>query len=275
MNDLKTRKKAHHLKMVHPKNNDLDKNTLKMTLSKLKDTHYDLLLLEEKLAEITNPKEGLDYSSAMSYLSDKIGTIRQNIREIEVKIKTDDLTGTLSKKGLEELLEKTRKSEFSSGILYVDMMGLKEINDNYGHDRGDLAIKDVATTLRGLIRSKKTESSHGERRFSEENYQPDMIYSMNESDVGRPYEGGDEFIGVLANIKGPKELKIVLERISNHFNEDNISPIAIGATIYNPYEDIERKISCAEEAMYSVKREIHQRKNTSKSSILETDYGIN
>jgi GGDEF domain-containing protein len=275
MNGLKTRKKMHHLKMVHPKNNDLEKNTLKMTLSKLKNTHYDLLLLEEKLVEITSPKEDLDYSSAMLYLSEKIGAIKQNIREIEIKIKTDDLTGTLSKKGLEELLEKTRKSEFSSGILYIDMMGLKEINDNYGHDRGDLAIKDVATTLRGLIRSKKTESLSHERRFSEENYQPDMIYSMNESDIGRPYEGGDEFIGVLANIKGPKELKIVLERISNHFNEDNISPIAIGATIYNPYEDIERKISCAEEAMYSVKREIHQRKNTSKSSILETDYGIN
>tara|TARA_Y100000310_G_scaffold314997_1_gene365051 strand:+ start:911 stop:1645 length:735 start_codon:yes stop_codon:yes gene_type:complete len=243
-----------------------------MVVSKLKKTQKDINTLELKLKDIIYNKEDIDYSSFGPYVFRKMEEIKQGMLAIEGEIKTDNLTGILSKKGLEILLEETKKSQLSSGILYIDMMGLKEINDNYGHKRGDQEIKNVATELKKLIRSEKQIPSPNDRRVPEECI--DKIYSLNTSDIGRPYEGGDEFVGVLSKIKNQDELRGVLERIKYHFNDNKISPIAIGATLYHPYENIEEKISFAEEVMYSVKKELQEKKRLSNSSISETNYGV-
>ena len=192
-------------------------------------------------------------------------------------LNTDNLTGILSKKGLEGLLDEVKLSEMPSGILYMDMMGLKEINDRYGHNAGDKAIKKVADTLNGLIRSKKTEDYTSERRRSElEDFcNKDSIYSSAGSNVGRMYEGGDEFIGVLRDIEGYNGLRAATKRISEFFNENNCPPVAIGAALHPPYEDIKITIADAEKSMYVVKKSLHQRRDVFYMDLFHTGYGIN
>ena len=199
------------------------------------------------------------------------------LERVLYSLNTDNLTGILSKKGLEGLLEEVKSSEMSSGILYIDMMGLKEINDKYGHNAGDKAIKNVADNLKSLIRFKKIENYGDEKRVSslENLYNKDSLYSPTISNVGRLYEGGDEFIGVLRDIEGYTGLKTATKRISEYFNEKNSPPIAIGAAIHPPYGDIKKTIENAEESMYETKKLLRIRKNTFEMESYNTGYGIN
>ena len=62
----------------------------------------------------------------------------------------DDLTGALNRRGLEELLAKSKRRP--RAILSVDGTNQKAINDNLGHRRGDEAIIGTANVLEESLR---------------------------------------------------------------------------------------------------------------------------
>jgi diguanylate cyclase (GGDEF)-like protein len=70
---------------------------------------------------------------------------------------TDALTGLYNRRGFELLAGQQIKAAVRGGqllnLLYVDMDGLKWINDNLGHQEGDRALVDVAVLLRATCRS--------------------------------------------------------------------------------------------------------------------------
>ena len=66
---------------------------------------------------------------------------------------TDSLTGALNRRGFEERLAALRERDSTVGVVMVDVDHLKEINDNHGHGAGDLAIRLVADSIRGAVRS--------------------------------------------------------------------------------------------------------------------------
>lgn len=63
----------------------------------------------------------------------------------------DSLTGIRNKTAYEALTkdidQKLEKGPVPFGIVMIDMNNLKEINDNYGHNNGDTAIKNVSKTI--------------------------------------------------------------------------------------------------------------------------------
>lgn len=67
---------------------------------------------------------------------------------------TDELTGVRSRRAIIEELEKLRRcadhSRTGLAILMVDVDGLKQVNDYYGHIAGDAVIRSVALRLRVL-----------------------------------------------------------------------------------------------------------------------------
>ena len=208
----------------------------------------------------------------------EIRDLRQTLKEIELKLNTDEKTGILSKTGLEKLLTTTTNSQWPSGIIYIDMMGLKEINDKYGHNVGDIQINQVAYGLKHVLRSSK--EAHGnERRMAEkENIgSPDLIFDLRSqnSDVGRMYSGGDEFIGVLQNIEGYNGLRTAMERLSEHFNSEDLPAISIGGTVHAPNSSIEDSIRLAEEAMYESKNALKTRRDNFSLESYDTGYAIN
>lgn len=71
------------------------------------------------------------------------------------------------------------------GLLYVDLDGFKKINDTMGHDAGDELLIKVGSTLEKTLRKEDT--------------------------VGRL--GGDEFAVMLSEIKAPKDVKQIGEKI--------------------------------------------------------------
>ncbi len=66
--------------------------------------------------------------------------------------RTDQLTGLYNRWGFLEhvknIISDLENNNRNAIVLYADMDGLKAINDGYGHDMGDLALKGIATILK-------------------------------------------------------------------------------------------------------------------------------
>lgn len=78
-------------------------------------------------------------------------------RLMDVMANTDELTGLRNRRGFLKLAEQSmalNESMQQSGlVLFCDMDGLKKINDTYGHESGDVAIKAEADILKKCFRS--------------------------------------------------------------------------------------------------------------------------
>ncbi|MEO6877131.1 MAG: GGDEF domain-containing protein, partial [Gemmatimonadaceae bacterium] len=68
----------------------------------------------------------------------------------------DSLTDVYNRRGFEltvrSRLSAADRSNRSSMLLFIDVDGLKAINDTHGHEAGDAAIRTVATALRRSLR---------------------------------------------------------------------------------------------------------------------------
>lgn len=89
-------------------------------------------------------------------IEDRLLSTFNELRELNDKLNflsiTDELTGLYNRRGFVNLsqssLDLAIKRNQKGYLFFADMDGLKAINDNYGHDEGDNAIKEMANILR-------------------------------------------------------------------------------------------------------------------------------
>jgi diguanylate cyclase (GGDEF)-like protein len=81
----------------------------------------------------------------------------------------DELTGLLNRRALvangEREIEVARRSCQPLAVAFVDIDFFKKINDQYGHDQGDLALREVAQVLRQNCRSIDLLGRYGGEEF--------------------------------------------------------------------------------------------------------------
>jgi diguanylate cyclase (GGDEF)-like protein len=113
----------------------------------------------------------------------------------------DALTGLLNRRGLEvwgaRLLERTRKSGGGVGVIFLDLDRFKQINDQFGHARGDAILKAFARRLTGCVRSGDVVARFGGDEFVVvvQTERPDDLHeaAARINQVGeRPYRFTDE-----------------------------------------------------------------------------------
>lgn len=83
---------------------------------------------------------------------------------------TDPLTGMHNRRYFEEAL-KGYLSEFNKigatlGLLILDLDHFKSVNDNYGHDVGDVVLKEVALRMRAICREHDIVARLGGEEFA-------------------------------------------------------------------------------------------------------------
>lgn len=78
---------------------------------------------------------------------------RERERNLKSKADHDVLTGLLNRGGFEVLFEKAVHSGRRGAFMIVDVDNFKSINDTYGHETGDKALKHMANVLRESFRS--------------------------------------------------------------------------------------------------------------------------
>jgi diguanylate cyclase (GGDEF)-like protein len=82
---------------------------------------------------------------------------RERLGELEQVADSDPLTGLANRRRflgeLEMVVRKAERHGTPASLLYVDLNGLKAINDRHGRLAGDAALIQVARLLGGLIRA--------------------------------------------------------------------------------------------------------------------------
>lgn len=152
----------------------------------------------------------------------------------------DSLTGLYNRRFLFEFMQKqivqAQRYGQALSILMLDLDHFKKVNDGYGHEAGDVALKLFAVQLRE---------------------------SLRDSDVAARY-GGEEFVVVLpnTNMKGALDLA---EKIRMSTLATNLSPalpdlpsisVSIGVSCYPVHGDsVEQLQRAADQALYRAKEQ--------------------
>ncbi|MBI5640267.1 MAG: diguanylate cyclase [Nitrospirae bacterium] len=151
----------------------------------------------------------------------------------------DPLTGLPNRKlfleRLTQTLESAKRYHNIAAILYCDLDDFKQINDTFGHEAGDLLLKEVTRRLSASVRGADTAARMG----------------------------GDEFTVILVRITKAEEAANVARRILDALSasfllegsEYSISA-SIGISIYpSDSTDAENLIRFADTAMYEAKQQ--------------------
>jgi diguanylate cyclase (GGDEF)-like protein/PAS domain S-box-containing protein len=149
----------------------------------------------------------------------------------------DALTGLYNRAYFEEEMARLSGSRhFPVSIIACDLDGLKQINDQFGHDRGDRAIKAAAKVL--------------------------SLHTFRKEDVVARI-GGDEFVVILPSVD-LNESETIFDRINigiENFNKSTIDddlyrPISMsmGFSVIQEGESLEEGYKEADKAMYLNKK---------------------
>ena len=196
------------------------------------------------LTIVTKTKEETSYvRTIMSDIEDYITTARPAIvskklmQMLNQMARNDQLTGMYNRKFLDEFVEVSIPQAFRANVSYavlmIDIDYFKMINDNYGHDVGDDAIRIVSNVIKSSIRS---------------------------SDIAIRY-GGEEFLVLLYNCDEENVLKIA-DNIRKNFSKEKISAkgetfsktLSIGCSLFPKDSDsIWKCIKYADVSLYHAK----------------------
>lgn len=83
-----------------------------------------------------------------------ITTATQEQAALKRQLTTDPLTKVLNRKGFEDAVDEiNRQGRRDYAILFMDMNGFKQVNDEQGHDAGDLLLKHAAARFASVMRA--------------------------------------------------------------------------------------------------------------------------
>jgi len=170
-------------------------------------------------------------------LETDLTTMKLEEEELRRKAYFDPLTRLANRNMMErELarsLEIAKRYKRSMALMFLDLDGFKEVNDNLGHDFGDKLLVEVAGRLESLVRK------------------GDFAARL----------GGDEFVIILNNVLHPGEVKKaaqrILEAIHAPYSIDGQSVTigtSIGISVFpEDNKDASGLLRDADQAMYQAK----------------------
>ena len=144
---------------------------------------------------------------------------------------TDELTGLANRRGFLAQVEQARQINDGAGVLlFADLDGLKQVNDQLGHGTGDHLIRQAGTVLAGTFRPH------------------DIVARW----------GGDEFVAFLPEATDPDDIRRRLGQRVDKANRSRTGPplrlscgfILLPADDTRPLEEL---IHQADQAMYAAK----------------------
>lgn len=142
----------------------------------------------------------------------------------------DLLTNALNRNAFMDVLSQFRPGQYASaGIIYIDINGMKEINDFYGHHQGD---KILITTVAKVFNL----------------FKPDELFRI----------GGDEFVIITYDMQ-EADFQEKFNLLRNIFCEKTTLPfsIATGSCWSNSPSDLNTLLQQADSAMYTDKKKFY------------------
>lgn len=183
------------------------------------------------------------YSELEQRVRDRTAELESANEEISRLSVTDELTGLNNRRGFYLLAEQKLRGAHHLGhncvLAFLDVDGLKRVNDEQGHDVGDALIKDVAAVLRQVRR------------------ESDIVARL----------GGDEFcVMVTERDAGTAAVKERLAEAFRSFNETGDRPYRLSASVglvqapVAEHATLDELLAQADELMYADKKSRRSRR---------------
>ena len=166
--------------------------------------------------------------------------IREAFQKMKFLALHDQMTGLYNRAYYDNEIAKMEREreEYPVTVIFLDMDNLKQINDKYGHEAGDLAIKYVGHALKNNFRS------------------TDLVARI----------GGDEFAAVLPKVKDydtvERKIKKIREEIAQYTIAEELKlSVSIGVATGSS-RNLAYVIKQADQRMYEEKRGYQSRNKT-------------
>ena len=174
--------------------------------------------------------------SEIARLRDEIARLQSKVQQLDQLAHLDPLIGLPNRRGfmrqLEALIARVQRYGDHGAMLFVDIDGLKRINDTHGHQAGDEALVRVSEMLVSGVRS------------------GDCVARLGGDEFGIILDHADESIAAETATR-------LVERIAacefTHEGAPLPLSVAIGVGIIAADDDAEAIMDRADEAMYQKK----------------------
>jgi len=165
--------------------------------------------------------------------------LEERNKELQKLAQHDALTGLANRAVFHEALQgaiaRAHRNSQNMALLLIDLDGFKSINDTYGHQAGDLFLKEISARFKSILR----ESDHIARI------------------------GGDEFAVILEDLHDPQDAAIVANKLLASMrqpitveNQEVKITVSIGIDSYPSCgQDAVQLIKNADAALYLAKKE--------------------
>ncbi len=177
-------------------------------------------------------KKDFVYFDVLGEVNNYMSNLKKKNEELNFLANFDQLTELPNRHHFFSKLNEKINNNLNFALLFIDIDDFKKINDTYGHDLGDKALKFVAKRIEHNVKK------------------DDLVARI----------GGDEFIILIKNTE-VEELEKIAERLIHKLNKKievsnyqlNLS-ISIGISIFpRDGKDADELISKSDKAMYLVK----------------------
>lgn len=197
------------------------------------------------------------FSSAIEYTNNLVQKeqlsnanlhLTETNNNLYMQSKTDELTKLLNRRGFMEIGQRTidivQEMGNSCLVFFADLDGLKVINDTYGHEMGDKALKLQAEVLKKVFRAS------------------DIVGRLS----------GDEF-GIVASSMTLEHVDLVREKVRNMNREISLQyelpftlSISLGAVNLQTSSVLTKLLTEADKVLYEEKRKKHAGQNNANSN---------
>lgn len=215
---------------------EVDKDTDTYRLLKMQNIKKLIAvpLIEEReiigFIGVDNPKQNYEDLSLLSsvtfFILDSIEK-REMTKELQKMSFEDGLTRLNNRNKFNQVMDELKVTPPKSmGVVYLDLNGLKEVNDRFGHEAGDKLIKKSAK----------------------------IIYDIFGVDAFRI--GGDEFVAIVVN--DSKESFVNKVKSTKALMKQKEVSISVGTSFREENCDIEKQLADADMKMYEEKQKFYK-----------------
>jgi diguanylate cyclase (GGDEF)-like protein len=166
-------------------------------------------------------------------LRSQVAQLQERVEQLDLLAHEDSLVALPNRRGflraLERAIDRLSRYHESAALLFVDLDGLKLINDSFGHLAGDEALMQVARLLVGGVRKSDVVARIGGDEFG-------ILLGHSDEDSAR------ETANRLANLIAGSEF--------THAGQALPLSVAIGAAAIHGDDTPETAMSRADEEMY-------------------------
>jgi diguanylate cyclase (GGDEF)-like protein len=114
-------------------------------------------LADSSVKPVSLKRAIMDVLASSGHLRVPILMEYDELKKLQINAATDPLTGLYNRRFFEDQCDKelNRALRYNHhlAIVILDLHQFKEVNDHYGHPRGDVLLRTVATTLRKSLRT--------------------------------------------------------------------------------------------------------------------------